>query len=54
MTKWYCYVCRRADGKSNGACIYIDPIGELHTPPLTCNIDNAEWTTERHDEWCDP
>ena len=47
MAKWYCYECKRADGGSNGPCIYIDPIGEMHYPPISCSLNDAKWVRKK-------
>ena len=49
MTHWYCYECRTRSGECNGPCEYIDPIGELHEPPIKCTIDDAVWTKDKFD-----
>ena len=47
MTKYYCYECKNGHGECNGPCIYIDPIGEMHYPALTCSLNDCKWVREK-------
>jgi len=51
MTEWLCFECKNGKGESNGACVYIDPIGEMHEPPITCKLNNAVWV-KKYCECC--
>lgn len=47
MAKWFCYECKNGHGECNAPCIYIDPIGEMKKPPITCTLNNAIWIREQ-------
>jgi hypothetical protein len=46
MTKYFCYECKNGKSECNAPCIYIDPVGEMSEPPITCSLNDAKWVRE--------